>query len=240
MKEEVSDLEKELALLEKELRDTTLQIPNPSLFDQGYDRVAFLVTAGEVRSMEAEDQLPPVIKLRESWTNLPIRGRVNPEDREDPRAVEFKRPPTMALEPGQEGVWLARPMSDALPDEELVGLKASVAPKDWEKPASLLEELKLQEAKDPGLVFHYPTTLKVQPYETIFGQDLKEWTLDEFTEDREQDEVKEWTKQLNGKDMRYKGRTKRKFYHNLLLQLGDANMAKAKAEEAEAKAKEAE
>ena len=73
-----------------------------------------MVTAGEVRSMEAEDQLPPVIKLRESWTNLPIRGRVNPEDREDPRAVEFKRHPTMPLEPGQEGVWLARPLSDDL------------------------------------------------------------------------------------------------------------------------------
>ena len=107
LKEEVSDLEKHRALLKKRLRDATLKIPNPSPFDQcGYDRVAVLVTAGEVRSMkaEAEDRPLPVIKLRDSWTNLPIMGSVNPEDREDHRAVEFKPPPAMALEPGQEGV----------------------------------------------------------------------------------------------------------------------------------------
>ena len=76
---DVRDLEKKRDLLKKMVMDATLEIPNLSLFDQfGYDKVANLVDAGEVRDMEAEDQLPPKIKLRESWTNLPIRERVNP------------------------------------------------------------------------------------------------------------------------------------------------------------------
>ena len=39
----------------------------------------------------------------------------------------------MALEPGDEGVWLFKLMTDDLPDDELVELPASVAPKDWEE-----------------------------------------------------------------------------------------------------------
>ena len=58
LKEEVKDLEKDLALHKKRLRDLTLKIPIPSLFDQlGYDRVASLVTAGEVRSREEDPDL---------------------------------------------------------------------------------------------------------------------------------------------------------------------------------------
>ena len=62
--------------------------------------------------------------------------------------MEFQIPPPMALEPGVEGVWLFKPMTQHIPDDELVGLTTPVAPKDWEEPASLLTELKLQELKD--------------------------------------------------------------------------------------------
>ena len=62
--------------------------------------------------------------------------------------MEFQIPPPMALEPGEEGVYLFKHMTQDTPDDELVGLTAPVAPKDWEKPASLLTELKLQELKD--------------------------------------------------------------------------------------------
>ena len=41
--------------------------------------------------------------LRESWVHPPVLGRVNPEDRDEPRAVEFI---LFTLEPGEEGVWL--------------------------------------------------------------------------------------------------------------------------------------
>ena len=50
-----------------------------------------LLTAGDLR--HREDQPPYVTKIMESWVGLPVRGRVNPGDREDPRAVEFKSPP---------------------------------------------------------------------------------------------------------------------------------------------------
>ena len=75
----------------------------------------------------------------------------------------------MALEPEEEGVGLFKPMPQDTPDEEVVGLTAPVAPKDWEKPASLLTELKLQELEDQDLVF--APCPDVLPYEDIFGKD---------------------------------------------------------------------
>ena len=139
----------------------------------------------------------------------------------------------MDLEPGEAGVWLFRPMTEDTPDDEYVGLSAPKKPKDWEEPASLLDGLKLQEIKDPDLVF---SPCAIIPYEYLFGEDHKVRTWDDVTEEQELEGTREWVIKLN--DMKFNGR--KKFYINNILKLGNANLAKAKAEveaEAEAQAK---
>ena len=138
--------------------------------------------------------------------------------------MEFKPPPPMALEPGVEGVWLFKPMTQHIPDDELVGLTTPVAPKDWEKPASLLTELKLQELKDPDLVF--APCPDILPYEDIFGKDHKVRTWEDVMEDREEMTIRSWAEDLNGKDMRYGRKDRKMFTYKVLKKLGDANMAK--------------
>ena len=58
-------------------------------------------------------------------------GRVNPGDREDSRALEFKLPPPMDLALGESGIWLCREVTEDLEDSEVVGLSAPKAPKEW-------------------------------------------------------------------------------------------------------------
>ena len=67
------------------------------------------MTAGDVRAKaEVEGQPDYVTKLRLSWKDIPMMGRVNPGDREDSRALEFKLPPPMDLTLGESGIWLFR------------------------------------------------------------------------------------------------------------------------------------
>ena len=166
------DLGKALAIAEKRLRSLLLEIPNPDVFDHlCKDKVATLLTAGQVRYERVDkDQPPPVTKVRESWVGLPAKGRDNSEDREDPSAMEFKLPP-MELEPGEEGVWLFTHMTKDTPDDEYVGVAAPQKSKDWEEPARFLDAIKLQEIKDPDLVFA-PCQKKILPYQDLFGQGL--------------------------------------------------------------------
>ena len=85
--EEEKDHAKQLAIVKAQLRSLLLEIPNPD----GYDKVPTLLTAGDLRYREDRDQPPNVTKIMESWVGLPVRGRVNPGDREDPRAVKSGR-----------------------------------------------------------------------------------------------------------------------------------------------------
>ena len=55
-------------------------------------------------------------------------GRVNPDDkseRENPNALEFELPlPILDLALAAEGVWLFRPVTNDLADDELVGFSS--------------------------------------------------------------------------------------------------------------------
>ena len=87
----------------------------------------------------------------------------------------------MDLKPGEDGVWLIRPLTKATPNKEYVGVAAPQTPKDWEEPARFLDAIKLQEIKDPDLVFG-PCPKDILPYQDLFGKN-KVW--DKVTEERE-------------------------------------------------------
>ena len=78
--------------------------------------------------------------------------------------------------------------------------------------------------KDSDLVF--APCPKVLPYEYIFGKDHKVRSWKDVTEDREEEGIRSWVVVLNGTDMKYEGRTQRKFTFKVLKKLGDVNLTK--------------
>ena len=64
--QEKENLAKHVAVLEERLRNVLLEIPDPSLFDLGYEKVPSLITAGDVRYRGDKDQPPYVTQLRHS------------------------------------------------------------------------------------------------------------------------------------------------------------------------------